>query len=289
MEEFGFYKHEDLPPDGLNAIRRAKEEATREIADFTVSFVSRQRVLGSGTLVTTHGHSGVLTAFHVAEELKNRGEKFGMIISEEIRQYLWEMDWVEIVPVGTPSDPMRPDLGPDLAFIRLLEPQKLGTLRSKKSFYRLDGRSFDTWEKYPLKEMSWWIAGSPAEFSTSAGEPNTAQHILSASHFLAEAAFQSKTDRGQFDFVDLEVFAGAESFPADYGGVSGGGIWLVPLRFERDEDPSTIVREPSFLTGTAFYQGPEDDQKRNIVGHGPTSLYTVVPSALAQRGFVRQQ
>lgn len=282
MEEFGYYKHGDLSPEALDTMRRALHVATREVSDFTVSFVSRQQTLGSGTLVTAHGHPGVLTAFHVAEELQARGEAFGINVSEQVHQFIWELDWVEIIPIGKPSDRRRPELGPDLAFLRLLEPQRLGTLRSKKSFYRLDGRSFDQWRKYPFQHMPWWIAGSPAEFSTSIGEPGTAQHILSASHFHAEATFESLEERGDFDFVRLEVTAGAHSFPANYGGVSGGGIWLTPLALDPDTGPTTIRKEPPFLVGTAFVQSAEDGHKRHIIGHGPKSLYSIVPQVLAR-------
>lgn len=289
MEDFHILENDDLPPEALEAIRRAQEEATREISDFTISFVSQQCTLGSGTLVTSQGCHGVLTAFHVAEALMRRNETFGMIISDQIHQFMWRMDWVDIIPVGKPDDPTRQDLGPDLAFFRLLEPQRLGTLRSKKSFYRLDGRSFDQWRDYPFERMPWWIAGSPEEFATSEGERNTARHILSASHFHAEATFLSFEGRGEFDYVNLEVIAGAHSFPADYGGMSGGGVWLTPLALAPNADPATIQKMPPLLFGTVFYQSAEFDQKRCISGHGPKSVYMVVPRTLAQRGFVRQQ
>jgi hypothetical protein len=282
MEQFGYYKHGDLSPEAIAAMRRELAVATREVSDFTISFVSRQQALGSGTLVTAHGEPGVLTAFHVAEELQSREEPFGMIISEQIHQFIWDLDWINVVPIGKPIDRTHPELGPDLAFIRLLEPQKLGTLRSKKSFYRLDGRSFEQWRKYPYQNMSWWIAGSPAEFSSSTGEFGTGQHILSATHFHAEATFESFEDRGDFDFVQLEVTSGAHRFPANYGGVSGGGIWLAPLAMDPDVGPTTLRKEPPFLVGTAFVQSPDEGQKRHIIGHGPKSLYSAVLRALAK-------
>ena len=280
MDEFGYYKHGDLSPEALAAMRRAMDSGVRQINDFTVSFVSRQRPLGSGTLVRAGDRHAILTAFHVAKVLQERDEPVGVIVSDRDHQLFIEPLGFDFISVGEPANRKHPELGPDLAVLRILDLPRLAILTSKKSFYRLDGRSFNEWKNRPIEQMPWWIAGAPAELARSIGEIDTAKHILAATHFHAEATLVAMEERQGFDFAELQVTAGSHSFPSDYGGVSGGGIWLAPLQMDPDIGPTSITPASPLLAGVAFYQGALQNGHRAIIGHGPQSVYERAATAL---------
>lgn len=279
MEEFGRYRNGDLPHD---LVEKTKAAATREISDFSVSLISQQEVLGSGTLVTASDAVGILTAHHVAQVIAERGEAVGVNISEHIHQFFLLPTLMEIRPVGTPANPARPEDGPDLSVIKILDPHFLSTLRSRKSLYRLEGRSFEEeFAAYPFQEMPWWVMGSPAEFSTHEGEVGTPEHILGAVHFAAEATFVALTRRGDFDFAEVRITAGSHGFPVAYGGVSGGGIWITPFTLDPEVGFKTMGYASPFLAGVAYYQGPLEGTGRSILGHGPESIYRHAREVLA--------
>jgi hypothetical protein len=278
MSEFGYYRGKDIPED---LRRKAQEQATREISDFTVSLIQDQRLCGSATLVSAHGAYYLLTAHHVAKEVCGKSEKpLGINIDPNPHQFFIEQSMLQHIEVGKPPTENSPD-GPDISAIRILDPDKLTRIGSKKSFYRLDGKSSDTYnEKYDMD--SWWIAGAPFEFTYGEGEPGTGHYVLGVTHFHAEATFMSVASRDGFDFLSLSAYAGSHQFPANYQGVSGGGIWFAPQTIDPDVGMSSLSYASPFLAGVAYYQQPTESDQMLIFGHGPESIYQRVYQALAQ-------
>ncbi len=277
MEEYGRYRQDEIPPEKVEA---AKAAATREVSDFSVSLISQQKVLGSGTLVSAGNAMGILTAYHVAEVVFRRQEPLGLNISDHVHQCFVDPAHMEHRSVGIPASWKRPEDGPDLSVIKLLDVGLLSTIRSRKSCYRLDGRSFSEYSGYPLNQMPWWIMGSPVEFERHQGELGTGKHVLTAIHFAAEASFIRFAHREPFDFIELRATAGAHGFPLRYGGVSGGGIWFAPLTMDPDVGVTSLGYASPILAGVVYYEGDLESGERRMLGHGPESVYGQAREAL---------
>lgn len=69
--------------------------------------------------------------------------------------------------------------------------------------------------------------------------------------------------------------------PISFGGISGGGVWQVPLL--KTKEGEIQAKEPIF-SGVAFYQTAIVDKKRTIRCHGRRSVYESVYKALRNVG-----
>src|SRR5207253_298435 len=96
------------------------------------------------------------------------------------------------------------------------------------------------WLDLPIDAMPWYLVGAPEERSGSEGRRGKRNHVLTAVHLLGEASFRSRAVRGDFDFVTLRMPAGSQNYPSNYGGVSGGGVRLLPLTMDPDKGISSI-------------------------------------------------
>ena len=271
---FGEYLGKELP---LERIRAMKDQLTHEISDFTVSFILKKQLIGSGTLVMVGDNYGILTAQHVDELLQ--GKPFGLNISPDRHQFVLPEFCVEHRVVGRPQDQGQPEVGPDLAIIKILDPQHLGTVKAFKSFYRLDGKDAAQYLSEGARRMPWWIAGAPASFAVSEGAIESPDHTLGVTHFHGEASFEGIAGRGDYDLLTMRISTVDAGFPEQYGGVSGGGIWFSTFLMDEPGAFDTMKYEAPFLMGVAFCQGPPGDE-RMIVGHGPDSIYRLALSHL---------
>lgn len=275
------------PPRGFDpqSLLRLWEAATREIADYTALIVLEDGRTGSGTFVTANGIDGILTAHHVATKLIKPNSVFHLVITSYAHKLPVSSTLFEHVVIGDSNDNPRPHLGPDLSFLRILDVRLLSTIKGRKSFLRLDGKNFSFFRRHLKRRMKWFVAGAPYEFAEpteSHGVPP--EQLTKLSSFVGDAIYRSITDRNGFDDIKVNVPSGEYNFPARYGGVSGGGIWMVPLSIGHDEDLKTIRYEAPFLAGVVFFESPMRNKERVITGHGPNSIYA--PSVQLVRGPV---
>ena len=94
--------------------------------------------IGAGTLVTTAGLHGVLTADHVVAELRS-DEPLGMIAdyTGKVSRLRFEPQHLQVDRIARGSDDSR---GPDLGFIRLAQ-NDIGMLKAQKTFFNIDKRT----------------------------------------------------------------------------------------------------------------------------------------------------
>jgi len=275
MIEYGLWPETEVPA-------YIKEAGTREMSNYTVSFVLRQRLIGSGTLVRVGNNHGILTAAHVARIVEDADQAIGVNIANHPHGFFIPRQCFEHVVVGATGTLDTAD-GPDLSILRILDVNDLATIKSKKSFYPLDRSSLsEFWNTLPINEMLWHLVGAPDERSRSEGVFGTQDHILAVKHFLGEATYKNREIRGEFDFVTLRLLAGQYLFPSDYGGVSGGGVWWLPLVMDPDVGVSTMHYEAPILAGVPFYQREIKDGEREIVCHGPESIYVRAAAKLRE-------
>jgi hypothetical protein len=276
LEEYGLHPSSIVPC-------QLKDSGTREMANYSVSLILNQRLVGSGTLIRVDDAYGILTAKHVALEIENSGKSIGVNIANYPHGFFIPPPCLEHVTVGDFNDSDE-DEGPDLCVLCILDPNDLSTIKSKKSFYPIDRLvRGEFWNELPIAEMSWYLVGAPDERCTSEGQSGTASHVLGAKHFHGEARFKSLRNRRKFDYVTLNLIAGNYSYPTDYGGISGGGVWLLPIAMDPEIGESTIHHEAPILAGVEFYQHRLQNASRDIVCHGPISIYSRTVETLQRR------
>lgn len=76
---------------------------------------------------------------------------------------------------------------------------------------------------------------------------------------------------GDFNYCDAEVDYGeGRLLPESFGGVSGGGLWVVPLA---EGDEGALEAGRPMLYGIAFYQTSKEGTLRKIRCHGPSGIF----------------
>jgi hypothetical protein len=259
-------------------IRPLLAKASKLIKDYTAILAFEDGRVGSGVFVNTGGVEGILTAHHVAKVVFEVPE-FALCIADHVHELWRKSAHMQHIVIGDSSGNPEPKDGPDLSFIRIRDSNLLGILRSLKSFCFLESqktRFFDS----PLNLMHWAIAGSPHEFLVPIKPRGKDGPLSKLTNFVGDADFVSRMQRKGFDYVELAITSGQADFPKSYAGVSGGGLWLIPLEVDPNEDLKTIGHAAPVLAGIAFYQSEPENGQRIITGHGFDSIYSRVTQSL---------
>jgi hypothetical protein len=265
-----------IPPDRLSAIRVQAVDASH---DFFVSIIFDDVLRGSGTLVDAWGTLGILTAYHVAHKTLDR-DTFSSIcltIADFPHRFEIPRECIEHIPLGIPRPEVEAE-GPDLSFLKLSGGPVISQLKSRKSFYRIGGKTFDGFRAMGPEKLFWWILGAPASISRPMTSTSN-EGALMAKHLIAEAGYAGVTDRGNLDVLRLALNAGEGPFPEDYHGASGGPVWVSALTMdEPGADLSTVEFMPCHLAGVVFYQGDLNtaDRWREILANGPRTLESLL-------------
>ncbi len=258
------YHPEGTVPDSL------LDQATIDLEKYAVLFAVEGRSSGSGSLVSLEGKCGILTAAHVIDDLmRTHGESIELVITMAYHRLSLEKATLEIRKHRCERD----GDGPDLAFIGINDPNALSALKAKKSFYRLPPPKplvFDQLED--RRTALCLIAGGPAEMDSETGKRMTPEHVLMRRLFFGRAQVVNEWQAGDCDFFEVLMFSGQYGFPSDYGGVSGGGIWHIPLTMDPDKGRASLQYLYPELIGVAFYQSPAIDGARTIRAHGHRAL-----------------
>jgi hypothetical protein len=242
----------------------------RELADYTVAFVISKdgelRPAGTGTLVSFRGGHYFLTAAHVWEAVLRQCDAIRIPLKENTR-WRFAISPREIVPYSTELPGSWGEWGPDMALLRI-PPERVGSFTAA-------GRPF-----YPLsvkRELlldcateTWFLMGAPAlrgKFTSESAIPELqAMNVITGTRSFAPIALQAEL-RAQFDFLDIAVDTTQPDVAADFGGVSGGGLWRVYAFKGTDGE----IRTFKVLDGLAFWQ-KSIDSGLLIRCHGPQSI-----------------
>jgi hypothetical protein len=262
--EFGHYPEGTVP-------QWLFEKATREISDYSVSLSIDNAPAGSGTLVSFGRKFGILTAAHVLRHLeRGRDSHFAIVYALRItHRLLLDKRYIGSVRLDSASDESQ---GPDLALVIINDPACISTLKARKSFYSLSGRGPTYFSQLPRQSALCFVFGAPAEFSTEQGEPGTPEHILLSTHFAGRAQVTGEFSNGGYDCLEFGVRAGDHGFPSSYGGVSGGGVWHIPVTLDPDRGLASISYKHVELIGVAFYQSPDESGGRILTAQSFTSF-----------------
>ncbi len=245
---------------------------TMTVALFAISDMSSGEDLhftGTGVLVTVGKSHYILTAAHVWEDGLKSSDRVGITLKEGV-DHRCTIDTMALSPYGPPLPPKsgvppkRSEWGPDLVFLRIPE-NHLAGIKAFKTFYSLDK------ERPKVKSdgiETRVLMGAPAEF-----EKRTPKHSeLNINGFFVEFGAPPFV-RGDFDYVELKEAVNHPGIPKHFGGVSGGGLWLVQIF----EPPGTEQIDWShFLEGVAFYQLGIGEPITTIRCHAQQSIRTAM-------------
>lgn len=246
------------------------------------------RLIGADTFVSVSEVSGILTAAHVAKELKEP-HLLGLTLNQSSHRYVIPVQHLHINIIDE-AEGQDKSKGPDLAFIEI--PQfHLGTIRATKSFFNISLRRDQMLFNPPPQNLGIWAVFGVPDEQTLIETPAKAFSELKGFNFLAGFGGIVHSDNaGEFDYVDFAVNYDLDpAIPKSFEGVSGGGLWHIVLqRFDNE------VLEPKefYFSGLAFFQTARSESSRIIRCHGPSSIYTHTcqsvmnshPSPVSKRG-----
>ena len=238
------------------------------------------KLIGSGTFVTIDDVSGILTAQHVTNELVS--SDLGLIVAEHEHKPILNSDLFQVIKL---KEDNANEL-PDLSFIHL-PASTLGTIKAIKSFYNIGTKKESTLQEPLEKDIGvWFICGFPDELKKE-GEKSI-RGFDSATGFYglcgATSGVSNEYIENDFDYIEVPVSCGtADVIPSNYGGVSGGGLWQVPLYV--DEKEKRFWGDP-VLSGVAFYQSDMENNSRTIKCHGRQSIYRKLIQTLESKGLL---
>jgi hypothetical protein len=255
-------------------------EAGRAAYDYSVCLFNGNELIGSATLVSIGNVYGLLTADHVWQRVRRGEDKehFCILVGSDLQRFEYPFEGCTPIIVGKYS-PDHAEQGPDLTFIRLDNFLKLETIKSRKSFYPLEPAKGEMFDVIPYDRSMWLVCGAPAEQS-SPSAMDSGELILRVSQFAGGGSFVEKVDRDGFDYVKIKIASGESNYPADYGGVSGGGVWI-PIQYSEDPEGTVLKSTMSLLfAGVAYYQHGAEVGYTTLIFHGPKSIYERVRQAV---------
>jgi len=223
----------------------------------------------SGTLVEINGVVGVLTARHVWTDLLKVARTVGLLVGGH------EPYWIKpdvLRTFGPCADGVLPGTSvqiPDLAFVRI-PPVARGRIEAaKKVFYSLDVRRRDPQMDFFSERGFRVLAGSPQALFDS--------KTSMVGSLLYDTTVERRVEQGDWDYIFTNLnLPQNPALPKAYGGLSGGGIWRAAF-YVTEDGTEFLVEKASrdiLLSGVAFYE--TDLPGRQIIGHGPRSLYTTL-------------
>lgn len=263
-----------------------KDAVKESIANCSVALVGitvegnrhKASFAASGTFVEIASKKGILTASHVIKKILAESPYLALSIQQKRHHFAIPREEVRVIEVPKPDKHAK---GPDLAFVLLLLQDKLETIQTHKYFFNLDKwREQVLSESLPTAGGFWIVSGHPDTYCTSEGLPPEHIDVKVFQNKLSIGGIEREyMDKG-FDYIEAGVdHASGGGVPEDLGGVSGGGLWQVPV--SQLKDGQTKADDP-ILLGVAFWQTGVSQGKSKVICHGRHSIYGVLYDLVAR-------
>ena len=223
---------------------------------------------GTATCLATAAQEYLLTAAHVWLALT--GGRFALSLESDRLLVPLRKDCVEPMTLHSRQDI---EWGPDLALLKL--PDLVACdIRQVNAFYNVDKHAVDASPAPRYDVGVWAVIGAPAEQSQFAQREAVLKITLFAS------VVRSAQERDGFDSVDLSYYhEGRTELPSSYGGISGAGLWNLPVA--KSETGAITWNGRATLKGVAFYQQAASQREGTIRCHGRKSVcgsYNMAPN-----------
>ncbi|MGB2770013.1 MAG: hypothetical protein WBC88_09850 [Candidatus Zixiibacteriota bacterium] len=264
-----------------------KDAVKTSIANCSVALVGitvegnrhRASFAASGTFVEIASKKGILTARHVVKKILAESQQFALSIQQSTHHFAIRREEVYVIEVPKPDEHTK---GPDLAFVLLLRQDQVDTIQAHKYFLNLDKRREQVLSEPLPAEMGLWIvSGHPAADSTSEALPAEHIDLKGFPNKLDVCGVEREYTEKGFDYIEAGVdHASGGGVPEDLGGVSGGGLWQVPV--SELKDGQTKADDP-ILLGVAFWQTGVSQGRSKVKCHGRRSIYGVLYDLVARQ------
>ncbi|MGO8762741.1 MAG: hypothetical protein ACLP2P_14170 [Desulfobaccales bacterium] len=267
-----------LPRKLLDDVSRLIVNYSTVLIKFTTSSSSQEsaRLIGSGTFVSISDTFGILTAAHVVDLLKG-SYSLGLGLSEHEHKYVIDSNYLEVIRIAKgqiDSD------GPDLGFI-VLPHSELGTIKARKSFYNLDIKRDRMVSNPPqFDNGTWAICGVPDVDTIDVPSGIGYELLRIFCMYCGFGGISGTYTVDEYDYCDFKVkYDSSPNIPQSFGGVSGGGLWHIPLAKLSEEKIEPIE---FILSGVAFYQTERTGLYRSVKCHGRNSIYEMAYSFITE-------
>jgi hypothetical protein len=262
------------------------EAAAIDVANYSIGFLhinnpprSSQDVmlLGSGTLISIGTTHAILTADHVLSVLPRTG-RLGLILSPTIQQYTIDIQGIAYIHIARG---MHDADGPDLGAV-VLSHSIASAVGAKKVFYKLDAHRDQILSSPPNIHDGFWFVNGFVDEKTTEERDKDGYGLVKGFYNLSGAGGPEQVIVvGDHDYYDFPVSYSVRSIaPKSFGGMSGGGLWQIPLmRGVQGE----IKHKRPILSGVVFYQEPTTKEYCGVKCHGRRSVYKVAFDALKQK------
>jgi len=255
------YELRELPDTVIKA-------AGMDVAKYSVGFINVQStppdpkgwaLLGSGTFVSVGSTYAILTAHHVLSILPRKGN-LGLLLSPTRQQYTVDTQGIAYVPIARGP---REAEGPDLGAI-VLAPSIASSIGAKKAFYSLDSRRDQMLRSPPDLHDGFWIVNGVVEREKDG--------FVKRFYYLTATGGPDECIMNEdYDYFDFPVsYAGRPVAPKSFGGMSGGGLWQIPLTHDAQGE---ITYKTPLFSGVVFYQEPTTEVSCGVKCHGRLSVY----------------
>lgn len=257
------------------------EQAMQSLRPYIVGFCRieegpRERrpvLLGSGTLVQIGDRRAILTAHHVVSVLP----KFGRIC------ILLEPDQAELTVDASGLAPMLiarglvDAEGPDLGAV-VLSDAIAGSIAAKKTFYNLDKHRERLLTSPPVRNLGFWfVNGFPESETVRVRDKDGSGDVMRFFNMSGAGGPDEPVTIGKHDYYRYPVGPESrDSVPPSFGGMSGGGLWQIPVR--KLPSGELVPMEPLF-SGVIYYQ-INTPSEYALLCHGRKSVYEVAYDAL---------
>jgi hypothetical protein len=259
----------DIPVTVIN-------DALEFVKDYAVSMISINygesgeiaQFLGSGTFVKHNNHFCILTAGHViAQKNFKNAEKIGLCFLSDTHKFELERIAVHCKYIWNKTNIKE---GPDLGLIVLPE-SNIGWIKATKSFWNLSAKKEIVLQKSYNNNGAWAVCGVVDKLIESKGPDRGHNKVFRLHHYLWYGGFEGVFKKNGHDYIETSVnYNTNPDLPEDFGGLSGSGLWHVPL-FESKW--GEIQCGTPILSGVTFYQTETVDGMCHLRSHGRDSIY----------------
>jgi hypothetical protein len=231
--------------------------------------------LGTGVLVQKANRFGILTAGHCLHACspevrlgREQGDKLFLIIQRGRIVFFEPQELLEHRLVT----PQCEEYGPDLTFIEILAIERLATVKASGSFWSLDRNATEIIAAFGGIGTPLASVGYPEADYATRREGDTMIRTFRHMSYLNVIQAGNVFERDGWDYLESTIdYTDSVGLPDSFKGVSGGPVWGMHLR--RNKDDGKIGIGKSALIGVTFYQTDTQHNKRRLRAHFIRSIY----------------
>lgn len=260
----------------MTTAEKLVEQMCDRIQTFGVAFVRHGKSAGSGTLVQVDGAHGILTAFHVVDQL-GHGVPTSLVVGQKDSDAPVDLKYHDHLRLKIDYAPGA-DCGPDLGLV-MLPTDVVSSIKRIAGFYdlTLEPRR-STMERQPPELATnavWFLDGCADAFGVDHRDPSGQLVAREVVRTIFGVAVRDERIALPHDYITAgPIYGGRHNPPASFAGCSGGGLWRVTIVEGAAPDIETLQ-----LSGVAYWERAAAPGQMELLCHGRRSIYGVAVDA----------